>query len=45
MAEFNENDFAEYFLVKTKFGLIGWLKIETEDENGGLIEGFYFHGD
>ncbi len=45
MAEFNENDFAEYFLVKTKFGLIGWIKIETEDENGGLIDGFYFHGD
>ena len=45
MAEFNENDFAEYFLVKTKFGLIGWLKIEIDDENGGLIDGFYFHGD
>ena len=45
MAEFNEDDFAAYFLVKTKFRLIGWLKIEIDDENGGLIDGFYFHGD
>ncbi|WP_411895223.1 hypothetical protein [Winogradskyella sp. A2] len=45
MAEFNENDIAEYFLVKTKFGLLGWLKIEMDDENGGLMDGFYFHGD
>ena len=45
MAEFSENDLIEYFLVKTKFGLMGWLKIEIDDENGGLIDSFYFHGD
>ena len=45
MAEFKEDDFAEYFLVKTKFGLIGWIKIETADQSGGLIDGLYFHGD
>jgi hypothetical protein len=45
MAEFIENDFSQYFLVKTKFGLMGLIKIEINDENGGLIDGFYFHLD
>ena len=45
MAEFSEYDLVEYVLIKTKFGLMGWIKIEIDDENGGLIDGFYFHGD
>lgn len=33
------------FLVKTKFGLVGWLRLTGEDIFGTVLKGLYFAGD
>lgn len=34
-----------FYLVKTDFGLVGWLRLSQEDVFGGVLEGLYFRGD
>ncbi len=41
----NEFDTERNFLVKTEFGLIGWLRTTTDDDQGTLLKEFYFAGD
>ena len=34
-----------WYLIKTPFGLVGWLKIEGYSQEADTIEGLYFRGD
>ena len=34
-----------WYLIKTPFGLVGWLKIEGVSQEADTIEGLYFRGD
>ncbi|MEO0897183.1 MAG: hypothetical protein AAFY71_12335 [Bacteroidota bacterium] len=47
MAEFEGEEYMpkDQYLVKTKFGLVGWIKIGQEDYFGGLIPSLYMMGD
>ena len=46
LSEFGkEDDRTDYFLIKTKFGLLGWIKLEMGDWYGGLLDNLYFCGD
>ncbi len=47
LTESSVKDFEiEYnYLVKTEFGLIGWLRITNEDTYGGILEELYYAGD
>ena len=33
------------FLVRTDFGLVGWLRLSNEDTFGGVLKELYFRGD
>jgi hypothetical protein len=33
------------FLVRTDFGLVGWLRLENEDMFGGVLTELFFMGD
>jgi hypothetical protein len=47
LAETGSSDFEidYYYLVKSNFGLIGWIKISDIDIWNNLINGFYYAGD
>ncbi len=47
LAESSANDFeVEYnYLVKSEFGLIGWLRITDEDIYGSILKELYYAGD
>ncbi len=34
-----------YFLVKTDFGLVGWLRLTNEDQFGAVLKELFFAGD
>lgn len=34
-----------FYLVKTDFGLVGWLRLTDEDIFGAVMEGLFFNGD
>lgn len=34
-----------FYLVKTEFGLIGWLRLTGEDVYNGIVKGLYYAGD
>jgi len=39
------NEGESWYLLKTPFGLVGWLKIEVLSQEADTIEGLYFAGD
>lgn len=39
------NEGEDWYLLKTPFGLVGWLKIEVRSQEADTIEGLYFAGD
>jgi hypothetical protein len=39
------NEGEDWYLIKTPFGLVGWLKIEDFSQEADTIEGLYFRGD
>ena len=38
-------DMDKYFLVKTEFGLVGWLRLEDGDNYGTILKELYYAGD
>ncbi len=45
-ATLEDFDIDKYFLVKTDFGLIGWLRLnEQEDNYGAILKELYYAGD
>lgn len=34
-----------FFLVKTEFGLVGWLRLDNDEINGGILNELYYAGD
>ena len=34
-----------WYLIKTPFGLVGWLKVEGGSQEADTIEGLYFQGE
>jgi hypothetical protein len=40
-----KNDLERLFLVRTDFGLVGWLRLSEKDLYDRVIEGLYFAGD
>jgi hypothetical protein len=47
LSEGNTEDYRVdyYYLVKTEFGLIGWLRLSKDDYQGTVIENLYYNGD
>jgi len=47
LAETGSKDFEIdfYYLVKSNFGLVGWIKISNNDIWNNLIDGFFYAGD
>lgn len=39
------NEGENWYLIKTPFGLVGWLKIDGGSQEADTIEGLYFRGD
>jgi len=39
------SDGADHYLIKTAFGLVGWLTIPSDSQEATVIEGLYFAGD
>ena len=39
------NESESWYLIKTPFGLVGWLKIDGGSQEADTIEGLYFRGD
>ncbi|HEY4163608.1 MAG TPA: hypothetical protein VGM59_11140 [Dongiaceae bacterium] len=35
----------DFFLLRNAFGLTGWAKLDTSQQQATEIEGFYYHGD
>jgi hypothetical protein len=47
LAEFGRPDFEteEYFLVRSEFGLVGWLRLNRDEPWDSVIKGLFFAGD
>ncbi len=47
LAESSTKDYEidHLFLVKTDFGLVGWLRLADEDTYGAILKELYFAGD
>lgn len=38
-------NYNDYYLLKTEFGLVGWLKLEATGQEATIIDGLYYFGD